>query len=159
MTVGSEFHSCGEETEMPRRPDRSFRYRGTRSWTWDDDRRLRLAGMSFYGVASLDQVPTPGARPARQFLVMELNLESWGRSPNRGRVLPDNWRGRRPNKGEVWGGAHRKFLKNRTWNHSFWYIFETDIWNKMTTCMIRDHVLLLTFMKQSTLNIWCLEIV
>ena len=38
MSAGSKFHSCGEETEKPLRPDRSFRYRGTRSWTWDDDR-------------------------------------------------------------------------------------------------------------------------
>ena len=47
MSEGSKFHSCGAETEKPLRPDRSFRYRGTRSWAWDDDRRLRLAGMSF----------------------------------------------------------------------------------------------------------------
>ena len=53
----------------------------------------------------------------------------------------------------------RNFLKNLTWNHSFWYIFETNIWNKMTTCMIRDHDQLPTFMKRSTLNIRCLEIV
>ena len=46
MLGGSKFHSCGEETEKPLFPDCSFRYGGTRSWTWDDDRRLHLAGMS-----------------------------------------------------------------------------------------------------------------
>ena len=35
--------------------------------------------------------------------------------------------------GGVWGGGSvsppRKFLKNQTWNHLFWCIFETIIWN------------------------------
>ena len=68
----SKFHSCGEETEKPLLLDRSFRYRGTRSWTWDDDRRLRLAGMSFTEWHS--SIKYSGERPARQLLVMELSL-------------------------------------------------------------------------------------
>ena len=72
MSAGSKFHSCGEETEKPLLPDRSFRYRGTRSWTWDDDRRLRLAGISF--TEWHNSIRYSGARPARQLLVMELSL-------------------------------------------------------------------------------------
>ena len=72
MSEGSEFHSCGAETEKPLRPDRSFRYRGTRSWAWNDDRRLRLAGMSFTEWQS--SIKYSGARPARQLLVMEFSL-------------------------------------------------------------------------------------
>ena len=37
-------------------------------------------------------------------------------------------------KGGVWGGARwappQKFVKNQTWNHSFWCIFEANVWNK-----------------------------
>ena len=72
MSAGSKFHSCGEETEKPLFPDRSFRYRGTRSWTGDDNRRLRLAGMSVTEWHS--SIRYSGARPARQLLVMELSL-------------------------------------------------------------------------------------
>ena len=72
MSAGSKFHSCDEETEKPLRPDRSFRYRGTRSWTWDDDWRLHLAGMSFTEWQS--SIKYSSARPARQLLVMELSL-------------------------------------------------------------------------------------
>ena len=72
MSEGSKFHSCGAETEKPLLPDRSFRYRGTRSWAWDDDRRLRLAGMSFTEWQS--SIKYTGARPARQLLVMEFSL-------------------------------------------------------------------------------------
>ena len=82
-------------------------------------------------------------------------IESWGRSPNRGREGPE-YRGRSPSRGreapENWGRSPnrgrsprksggrglgrglgeplpRKFLKNQTWNHSFWCIFEAIIWN------------------------------
>ena len=64
-----------------------------------------------------------------------------GRSPSRGREAPENW-GRSPNRGRSprkSGGRGlgrglgeplpRKFLKNQTWNHSFWCIFEAIIWN------------------------------
>ena len=82
-------------------------------------------------------------------------IESWGRSPNRGREAPE-YRGRSPSRGrkapENWGRSPnrgrsprksggrglgrglgeplpRKFLKNKTRNHSFWCIFEAIIWN------------------------------
>ena len=87
ISTGRRFHSCGEETEKPLRPDRSFRNRGTRSWTWDDDRRLRLAGMSFTEWQS--SVKYSGARPARQLLVMELSLK-WTR-----KRIGSQWRSRR----------------------------------------------------------------
>ena len=72
MLAGSRFHSCSEETEKPQRPECSFRNRGTRSWTWEDDRRLHLAGMSFTEWQS--SIKYFGAQPARQLLVMELSL-------------------------------------------------------------------------------------
>ena len=84
--TGSKFHSRGEETEKPLRPDRSFRNRGTRSWTWDDDRRLRLAGMSFTEWHSSTRYS--GARPTIQFLVMELSLK-WNGSQWRFRRIAD----------------------------------------------------------------------
>ena len=64
-----------------------------------------------------------------------------GRSPSRGREAPENWggspnRGRSPKKSGGRGLGRglgeplpRKFLKNQTWNHSFWCIFEAVIWN------------------------------
>ena len=64
-----------------------------------------------------------------------------GRSPSWGCKAPENWgrspnRGRSPSKagGGVWGGGSvsplpRNFLKNQTWNHSFWCLFEAIIWN------------------------------
>ena len=67
-------------------------------------------------------------------------IESWGRSPSRGREAPENWgrspnRGRSPRKKRGRGLGRglgepllRKFLKNQTWNHSFWCIFEAIIW-------------------------------
>ena len=56
MSAGSRFHSCGDEMEKPRRPERSLRKRGTRSWTCVADRKLRLAGISFDRVTELGQV-------------------------------------------------------------------------------------------------------
>ena len=46
--------------------------------------------------------------------------------------------------GGVWGGGSvstlpRKFLKNQTWNHSFWCIFEGNYLKLLITCMVRDH--------------------
>ena len=108
-------------------------------------------------------------------------IESWGRSPNRGREAPEyrgrspsrgreapEYRGRSPSRGleapENWGRSPnrgrsprksggrglgrglgeplpRKFLKNQTWNHSFWCIFEAIIWNDWQDGLI------VTFMK------------
>ena len=73
MSTGSKFHSCGDEMEKPRRPVRSLRKRGTKSWTCAADRRLRLAGTSLIGRQSLAKYSE--AWPTRQFLVMTFILK------------------------------------------------------------------------------------
>ena len=67
---------------------------------------------------------------------------------------------REKTEGGVWEGGceplPRKFLKNQSWNHAFWCIFEANIWNndKMQgsrPCSIA-HI-----HEKSILNIWCLK--
>ena len=87
MSVGSRFHSCGDEMEKPRRPERSLRKRGTKSCTCVADRRLRLAGISLIKWQS--SVKYAGAWPTRQFLVMIFSLNcirAW---------IGSQWRSRR----------------------------------------------------------------
>ena len=100
MLAGSKFHSCGEGTEKPLLPYRSFRYRGTRSPGAEpltttegcallecQTRRgvyivvlLPSAALSrgiikLYLLTNLhSSIKYSGARPARQLLVMELSL-------------------------------------------------------------------------------------
>ena len=56
MSAGSKFHSCGEETEKPLFPDRSFRYR--RDQELNPGRRPKVAPCwnVSHGVAQLNQV-------------------------------------------------------------------------------------------------------
>ena len=99
----------------------------------------------------------PGADPGIYFggAKPRSPIESWGRSPNRGREAPE-YRERSPSRGReapeklrakpeprakpennrgrglgrgLGEPLPRKFLKNQTWNHSFWCIFEAIIWN------------------------------
>jgi len=72
MSIRSKFHSCGDEMEKPRRPVRSLRKRGTKSWTCAADRSSRLAGTSLIGRQS--SAKCSGAWPTRQFLVMTFIL-------------------------------------------------------------------------------------
>ena len=72
-----------------------------------------------------------GANQVRQSRVEgEARIEA----AKRPKIKGDRGRSPRKNGGKVWlGGSvplRRKFLKNKTWNHSFWCIFEANILNK-----------------------------
>jgi len=78
--------------------------------------------------------------------------EIWGQSPIKNG-------GNGSGEGARWLGEPlpRKFLKNRTWNYSFWCIFEANVWNKQKHAWF-ENMFNCPHSWATISNIWFLEI-